>query len=59
MQKGIFPFWMISKSTNILAGVCVPLQELCFPPRLISRHKASSPMPPPNALNLPQSGVVI
>lgn len=26
------------------------LQELCFPPQLISRHEASSSMPPPDML---------
>lgn len=28
----------------------MPSQELCFPPRLISRHEASSPTPPPDVL---------
>lgn len=44
-EKGIFSFLddFFLKSTNIFKGLFVPLQGLCFPPRLISRHETSSP----------------
>lgn len=46
--KTVFPFGMIFFEVHrYFLGVFVPLQDLCFPPQLICRHKANSVMPPP------------
>lgn len=45
--KTVFPFVMGFFEVQMLSGGIVLLQDLCFPPQLISRQKANSPTSPP------------